>query len=111
MFPVLGEVGSLLRPRETVIDNLLCSLYYRATTGLLIACAILLGTKQYFGDPIECGGIDTVGVTQKMFEHYCWVTGTWTIKEYTYDHVRDEVANPGMGQFDKSEGHTKIWHT
>ena len=36
------------------IDNWTFKLFYKATTTILLACSLLCGTKQFFGEPINC---------------------------------------------------------
>ena len=36
------------------IDNWTFKLFYKATTTILLACSLLSGTKQFFGEPINC---------------------------------------------------------
>ena len=40
---------------------------------------------------------------------YCWIHGTFTILEYTYDSTRRLVPHPGVGQY--KEGHTILEHS
>lgn len=67
----------------------------QATASLLGLFSVLLGLKQYFGDPIECL---VKGVDKAFMERYCWVEGTFTLEEYTRDSRRGSVTNPGVGQ-------------
>jgi len=52
---------------------------------LLLFFSLLLGSKQYFGDPIEC--IVDPKDHSKFTDILCWVRGTFTVKEYVYDSV------------------------
>ena len=56
---------------------------------LLAVASVLLGAKQYFGDPIEC---NVLGLPAAMMDWYCWVHGTWTVKELVPDRFRNEVS-------------------
>ena len=41
------------------IDNWTFKLFYKATTTILLACSLLSGTKQFFGEPINCDVVRT----------------------------------------------------
>ncbi len=78
-----------------------------ATCTLLTLFSVLLGLKQYFGDPIECS---TDGVEKPSFmEKYCWVEGTFTVYEYALDSARGAATNPGIGQ--RRHHHTALSHS
>ena len=39
---------------NVTIDNLTFQLFYKATTTLLVLCAAITASKQFFGEPIVC---------------------------------------------------------
>lgn len=45
---------------------------------MLIVFSILVTSKQYFGDPINC---DVVDDRKTVIDTYCWIYGTFTIKK------------------------------
>lgn len=61
---------------------------------LLLSLFLMLGSKQYFGDPISC---TCDGLDRDSMNAYCWIHGTWTIKEYAADNYKNHVAHPGIG--------------
>ncbi len=89
------------------IDNLIFVLYYRVNNWFLFLASILLGARQYFGDPIDC---EVDGVDRTIVDGICWFDGTWTVPELMFKGDKD-IAYPGIGQFDDKRGHTKRWHT
>jgi hypothetical protein len=72
---------------------------------LLLGFSCLLGAKQYFGDPIKCTGDGTEVNTMNA---YCWIHGTWTIKEYAADNYAKHTAFSGVGP--ELPGETKVHH-
>ena len=56
---------------------------------MLAIASVLLGAKQYFGDPIDC---NVLGLPPDMMDWYCWVHGTWTVKELAADRYKDQVS-------------------
>ena len=58
------------------IDNVIFRLHYKATVILLVTASLLVTSKQYFGDPIDCL-VD--GVPAKIMDTYCWIHSTFSI--------------------------------
>ena len=54
MFDLFGEVKDLLKLESTAIDNIVFRLHYKVTGIILLACSILVTSKTYIGDPIDC---------------------------------------------------------
>ena len=54
MFDLFGEVKDLLKLESTATDNIVFRLHYKVTGIILLACSILVTSKTYIGDPIDC---------------------------------------------------------
>ena len=54
MFDVFGDVKALFKLESTATDNVVFRLHYKATLIILIVCSILVTSKTYIGDPIDC---------------------------------------------------------
>lgn len=54
MFSILNDAKKFLKLESVTTDNVLFRLHYKVTLGLLAFCSMLLGAKQYFGEPIIC---------------------------------------------------------
>lgn len=76
MFSVLKDARQFLRFEDVATDNYVFRLHYKATVILLVAFSLLLGSNQYFGDPIDCVDESSSALT-KIINTYCWITGTW----------------------------------
>ena len=50
---------SVHQVNQISIDNWTFKLFYKATTTILLACSLLSGTKQFFGEPINCDVVRT----------------------------------------------------
>ena len=71
---------------------------------------LLLGSKQYFGDPIECDTIQT-GVDKQLFESYCWISSTWTVWEYYQPQMKhSKIVYPGIGVEKSGIQYTRLYH-
>ena len=54
MFDVFGSVKGLLKLDDVCIDNNIFRLHYKATVVFLVVSSLLVTSKQYIGDPIDC---------------------------------------------------------
>lgn len=77
MFDFLNSFKSLIKLEKIHTDNNVFKLHYKFTVILLVICSVLLTSKQYFGDPIDC---DVEGARKDVIDTYCWIYGTYTIK-------------------------------
>ena len=94
---LFGELKGYITPKPFKTDSFLFWFFYRATVGVHVLFAILLGLKAYFGDPIDCV-IRKTEVRSDVIDNYCWVTGTWTVQdkeahEIETNSVRRKVRN------------------
>ena len=58
------------------IDNLVFRLHYKATIMVFVTASLMVTSKQYFGDPIDCM---VEGVPGKIMDTYCWIHSTYSI--------------------------------
>jgi len=77
MFDVFGSVKSLLKLDSVCIDNNIFRLHYKATVVILVAFSLLVTSRQYIGDPIDC--IVDASVGGDIMDTYCWIHSTYTI--------------------------------
>lgn len=54
MFSIFTQLRGLIKQSTINIDNNVFSLHYKFTVMLLIGFSVMIGTRQYFGDPIDC---------------------------------------------------------
>ncbi len=102
MFDVFGSVKGLIKLDSVNIDNNIFRLHYKATVIILIPFSLLITSRQYIGDPIDC-------VTDKIpgdyLDTYCWIHATFTIP----DRLNGSgVIHPGVSV--KREGDTLKYH-
>lgn len=74
----LNSLKALLKVEKIHIDNNVFKLHYKVTVILLVVFSILLSSKQYFGDPIDC---DVDGGRKDFMDTYCWIYGTYVVKK------------------------------
>ncbi|XP_018574110.1 innexin inx2-like [Anoplophora glabripennis] len=88
MIKFLNSFKSLIKLKQVHIDNNVFKLHYKVTVILLVAFSVLLTTKEYFGDPIDCD----VEERKEVIDTFCWIYGTFIVKRTLNDpHL------PGLG--------------
>ena len=71
MLDVFRSLKTLLKTSRIQIDNNVFKLHYSITVILLLAFCIIITTKQYVGDPIDC--VRSEAVSQSVINTYCWL--------------------------------------
>ncbi|XP_008545935.1 innexin inx2 [Microplitis demolitor] len=92
MFDVFGSVRGLLKLDQVNIDNNVFRLHYKGTVILLIAFSLLVTSRQYIGDPIDCI-VDEIPLS--VMDTYCWIYSTFTIPDRIGIVGRD-IVQPGV---------------
>lgn len=90
MFNVFGPVVGLLKLDSVCIDNNVFRLHYKATVIILIAFSLLVTSRQYFGDPIDCIVDD---IPSHVMDTYCWIHSTFTIPDHVGLVGRDLIQS------------------
>jgi hypothetical protein len=93
MFDVFGGVKALLKIDSVCIDNNIFRLHYKATVIFLVVFSILVTSRQYIGDPIDC---IVEGVPSNVMDTYCWIHSTFTIPNRVTGQIGSEVPHPGV---------------
>ena len=74
---VFGAIKGLIKVESVCIDNNIFRLHYKATFIILIVASLLVTSKQYVGDPIDCIG-------HKQYDQFCWIQSTYTVTSCLY---------------------------
>ncbi|CAG0919834.1 unnamed protein product [Notodromas monacha] len=105
MIVIFGSLKGLLKLDEICIDNNVFRLHYKATTIFLIACSLLVTSRQYIGDPIDCIVDDAVPAS--VMDTYCWIHSTFTIPNRLGEKIGVDVPHAGVGP---DAGEEKKYH-
>ena len=106
MFDVFGSIKGLLKIQSVDIDNNIFRLHYKATVIILIAFCLLVTSRQYIGDPIDC---IVEGIPANIMDTYCWIHPTFTIPDrLATEIVGRDVPHPGIRN--KQEGDQIKFH-
>ncbi|XP_026479596.1 innexin inx7-like [Ctenocephalides felis] len=97
-FQVLKDQAKHLN-KSISIDNAVCKLHYRVTFMLLMACTVLVTSRQYIGEHIKCILGQGPAVPQHVLETFCFFTSTYTaVKHLNQSMINSgHIPHPGIG--------------
>lgn len=104
MFDVFGSVKGLLKIDQVCIDNNVFRMHYKATVIILIAFSLLVTSRQYIGDPIDCI-VDEIPLG--VMDTYCWIYSTFTVTGHLTGTTGHNVVQPGVGSHVDGEDEVK----
>ncbi|CAG9827683.1 unnamed protein product [Diabrotica balteata] len=88
MIDIFRSIQTLIKLGTVHTDNNVFKLHYKITVMLLAGFSILLTSKQYFGEPIDCD----VEQRKDIIDTFCWIHGTFIVEENLGDS-----RVPGLG--------------
>jgi len=92
---ILGGISGKVGKWDSVsIDNIVFRLHYRVTFLILIAGSLLVTSKQYIGDPIDCMVGD--GKIGKVMDIYCWIHSTFSVPTRVGSVPGVDQVQPGV---------------
>lgn len=102
---VFGSLRGILKTDTTCIDNNIFRLHYKASVIILVACSIIVTSRQYIGEPISC--MHTKGDTPKeVVNQFCWIHATFTLPSALNKTVGKEVPHPGIDKYTEKDART-----
>ncbi|XKL67396.1 hypothetical protein PGB90_002887 [Kerria lacca] len=104
MFDVFGSVKGLLKIDSICIDNNIFRLHYKVTVIILIAFSLIVTSRQYIGDPIDCI-VDEIPLN--VMDTYCWIYSTFTIPNRLGGRIGKDVVQPGVSSHVEGEDEVK----
>jgi len=93
MLDIFHGLLGFLKFDSVCIDNNVFRLHYKATVMILVICSLLVTSRQYIGDPIDCL---VEGVPGGIMDTYCWIHGTFSITDMWAGEKGVEVPHPGV---------------
>ena len=95
MIDVFRSLKSLTRLKSHVtIDSSVMRLNYTVSIAILLGCSIIVTTRQYVGNPIDC--VFTKDIPEDVLNTYCWIHSTYTIPSAFWKRIGIDVAHPGI---------------
>lgn len=78
MLDIFRGLKSLIRVSHIKTDSPVFRLHYSITVLILVAFSLIVTTRQYVGNPIDC--IHTKDIPEDVLNTFCWIHSTYTIK-------------------------------
>eukprot|EP00094_Tigriopus_californicus_P012121 TCALIF_11713-PA protein Name:"Similar to inx2 Innexin inx2 (Schistocerca americana)" AED:0.09 eAED:0.09 QI:0/0/0/0.75/1/1/4/0/526 len=108
MFDVFGSVKDLIKLDSICIDNNVFRLHYKGTFVILVVCSLLVTSRQYIGDPIDC---IVEEIPNNVMDTYCWIHSTFSVPGENPGLLGYDVAHQGVAPLsDLKEGETVRYH-
>ncbi|XP_059051581.1 innexin inx2-like [Achroia grisella] len=90
-------------------DNNIFRMHYKITVLMLLVFALLVSTKQFFGEPIHCMSDGENDADADAVNSYCWIYGTYTLRSRLVGKEGKNIAYFGVGP--PTENDQQIKHT
>lgn len=102
MLDILRSLRSLVKISRVHTDGNIFRLHYSLTVIILMAFCIIITTKQYAGEPIDC--LRTDGVDKSIINTYCWIHTTYSIPKAFNKKVGIDVSGVMLGPANNRAG-------
>lgn len=106
MDKLFGSLRSFIKIEQICIDSFVFQLHYKFTVAILIGASLLVTSRQYFGDPIDC--ISRDDIPPNLLDTYCWIHATFSVVDAWNKTVGIEVPYPGVATY--SPGEKRVYH-
>lgn len=103
MFDIFKSVKDFIKLDKICIDNNAFRLHYKASFVILVVFSLLVTSKQYIGDPIDCIVNE---IPQNVMDTYCWIYSTFTIPNLQ-GTIGETILQPGVASYDKEKDKIK----
>jgi len=108
MLGMFKEAMRFLKFDAVWIDNQIFRLHYKITVGLFFIASLLVTSRQYVGDPIDCMVDEIPG---DMMDTYCWIHSTFSIPSRWKGTRGVDHVYPGVSpQADLQPGEERVYH-
>lgn len=103
---LFGSLRGFIKIDHVVTDSFVFRLHHKFTVALLIGASLLVTSRQYFGDPIDC--ISRDDIPPNLLDTYCWIHATFSVSSSWNKTVGVEVPYPGVDSF--RPGEQRVYH-
>ena len=94
MLDVFRGLKGLVKISHVTIDSTIFRLHYSVSVSFLLAFSLIVTTRQYVGNPIDC--VHTKDIPEDVLNTYCWIHSTYTIPSAFWKRIGIDVAHPGI---------------
>lgn len=99
MLDIFRGLKNLVKVSHIQTDSPVFRLHYSITVMILMSFSLIVTTRQYVGNPIDC--VHTKDIPEDVLNTYCWIHSTYALKSLFRKKIGSEVPYPGVGN---SEG-------
>jgi hypothetical protein len=96
MLDIFRGLKNLIKVSHVHIDSTVFRLHYSITVMMLLAFSLIVTTRQYVGNPIDC--IHNKDVPEDVVNTYCWIHSTYTVPVAHASEYAEIVPFPGVTQ-------------
>lgn len=107
MLDIFRGLKSLVKISHIQIDSPVFRLHYSITVMMLIAFSLIVTTRQYVGNPIDC--VHTKDIPEDVLNTYCWIHSTYALKSMFLKKLGKEVPYPGVGNSEGKHDDRKVY--
>lgn len=108
MLGLFKQIQSFLKLDNVWIDNNVFRLHYKGTVIVFVLCSLLVTSRQYIGDPIDC---IINGENTNLVDTYCWIHSTFSIPSRWVGEKGVDVPHPGISpEADLEPGTERKYH-
>jgi hypothetical protein len=98
---LFGSLRGFIKIDHIVTDSFVFRLHHKLTVAILIGASLLVTSRQYFGDPIDC--ISRDDIPPNLLDTYCWIHGTFSVVDSWNKSVGVDIPYPGVDKYRPGE--------
>lgn len=103
---LFGSLRGFIKIDPVVTDSFVFRLHHKFTVAMLIGASLLVTSRQYFGDPIDC--ISRDDIPPNLLDTYCWIHATFSVVGGWNKTVGVDVPYPGVDKY--RPGEERVYH-
>lgn len=105
MLGLFKEITAFFKLDGVRIDNNVFRLHYKGTVVVFVLASLLVTSRQFIGDPIDCI-VD--GIPGNIMNTYCWIHSTFSIPSRWTGKEGVHVPHPGISPVADLEDGTEV---
>lgn len=98
MLDIFRGLKNLIKVSHVEADSTVFRLHYSLTVVFLMSFSLIITTRQYVGNPIDC--VHSKDIPEDVLNTYCWIHSTYLIKSFLHKKQGVSVPYPGIGNSD-----------
>lgn len=107
MLDIFRGLKNLIKVNHIKTDSPVFRLHYSITVMILMSFSLIVTTRQYVGNPIDC--VHTKDLPEDVLNTYCWIHSTYTLKSLFRKKIGSEVPYPGIGNSEGKLSDRKVY--